>query len=225
MIVDRIRTYSAHIVTSIRDCIAPPRCNGCAVLLMQRALLCSECRAAIIPVISTTVSLTRKYEMRVFAAGAYEAPLRKLVLAKHGSYRQAGVVLGELMWHLTPLATHPIDYIIPIPLHWTRKLYRGFNQTEEMANELARLSGKPVAHALQRVKRTQLQARLSATNRALNVADAFALADANLDQYRGKHLLLVDDLMTTGATLSAAGRVLLKLKPASLVCVVAARAI
>lgn len=211
--------------THIHMALAPARCNGCMSLLVSRAVLCVECNRKIIPVLSTKLVITHSSVMPVFAAGAYQDVLKRLICAKHARYQLAGTYLGEIIWYRTPIASMPIDYIVSIPLHWTRKLSRGFNQTEEMALALSRMSGKPVAPVLKRKKRTLFQTTLSAADRLNNVSDAFELTSTAIDdtRYAGKHLVLVDDLMTTGATLRMACRQLLKLKPASIICVVAAR--
>ncbi len=213
------------MMARLRNLIAPPRCMNCTLLLEARAIFCEQCVDLVTPVVSTEIPLTSRHYMSVFAAGSYHGLIKKLILAKHGSHQLAGSHLGEIVWYRTPVSTQLLDYIVPIPLHWTRKLYRGFNQADEMCNALSSMSGKPVVHLLRRTRRTRFQASLSAQERAANVADVFALMPGDASLYYGKHLLLVDDLMTTGATLTMAGRQLLKLKPASLVCCVAARTI
>ncbi len=207
--------------------IAPPRCTGCTSLLVERAVLCTPCNQSIQPVVSLSLPVTQRSVIPVFAVGAYRDILRRLICAKHTGNQLAGTYLGDLVWYRTPLAQLECDYIIPVPLHWTRRFVRGFNQTDEMAQALSRKSGKPVAHLLQRAKRTVFQTSLSAPDRQANLADAFLLSRTALQdsRYAGKHLVLVDDLMTTGATLRTACQQLLKLKPASIVCVVAARTV
>jgi len=223
--MNSLRSLLTSLHTIIIDLLAPPRCAACAVLLKERAILCIECKDRITPVISTTLMLTATKSMKAYAAGAYQEPLKTLILAKHRGDQTAGIFLGELMWHLTPINTIAFDYIVPIPLHWTRYAHRGFNQAEEMASVIARMSGKPVLHLLKRGKRTQYQSTLSAHDRTSNMSDAFILTTHDVAQYQGKTLLLVDDLMTTGATLQVAGRALLQLKPASLIVALGARAI
>lgn len=221
------RQLYADFCAQLSMAIAPARCNGCASLLVARAVLCDECNQKIVPVLGTKLVVTHNNIVPVFAAGAYQAVLKQLICAKHARHQLAGTFLGELVWYRTPIATMPVDYIIPVPLHWTRKLSRGFNQTEQMSLALSRMSGKPVAYVLKRTKRTLFQTSLSAADRLSNVTDAFELTTSALSdaQYEGKHLVLVDDLMTTGATLRMACRQLIKLKPASIICVVAARTV
>lgn len=203
--------------------LAPPLCAYCKRLLEQRTILCSACVLLIQPTVSTTIEVTQKYQMKVFAVGLYADPIKSLILAKRSRARLTSCQLGELMWEYTPIRYTSIDYLIPIPLHWTRFVYRGYNQAEESARVLAAHAGKPVVNLLKRVKRTAYQSSLTGAQRESNVDDAFILNTKNVALYRDKHLILVDDLMTTGATLHTAARELIKLKPASITAVVAAR--
>lgn len=212
-------------MTSIYNFIIPPRCNGCSILLSSKAIFCEDCHQKITPVVSTQLNITSKYHVHIFAAGAYQDVLKRLILAKLTGYQLAGTHLGTIIWYTTPVATLPMDYIIPLPLHWTRRLSRGFNQTEHMAQALSTLSGKPVASLLKRTKRTAFQAQLSAHDRKDNMKDAFTLTTQKDTLYHDKHLLLVDDLFTTGTTLTNACKLLIELKPASITCVVGAKVI
>jgi ComF family protein len=209
----------------LSDLIAPPFCVYCKVYVHNREILCSHCAGHVMPIASVTMPLAHGYEMKVFAISAYQDPIKKLILAKGWSDICASKKLGELAWEMTSMRYMPIDYLVPIPLHWTRFAKRGFNQTEEMAHAIATQSKLRVAHLLKRVKRTQFQSELPAAERGKNVHDAFVLATKDTLLYHGKHLMLVDDLMTTGSTLHAAAKELIKIKPASISAVVACRVI
>lgn len=203
--------------------IAPPMCAHCKRLLHERHILCAQCVAAITPSVSVTLQITQKYSMKVFAVSSYADPIKSLILAKRWGYALASQQLGTLMWDYTAVRYTPIDYIIPVPLHWTRYVRRGYNQAEESARIIADHAQVPMVPLLKRVKWTSYQASLTVTEREPNVANAFALNVADPKLYRDKHLLLVDDLMTTGATLSKAARELVALRPASITAIVAAR--
>ncbi len=101
----------------------------------------------------------------------------------------------------------PVDFLIPVPLHWTRRWRRGFNQSEAIAAELGRLAGVPAMQRnLIRIRRTRRQTALEPGERMRNVEHAFALAEpAALD---GRRVLLIDDVFTTGATANVCARVL-----------------
>ncbi len=190
-----------------------------------RAVLCDECKLMIRPVVSAKLAITRTYDIKVFALGAYEEPLQSLIRAKHHGDRIASRDLAKLFCSTGMLDAVPCDYWVPIPLHWTRFASRGFNQATEMAAIFSQESGKPVAELLKRNKRTKFQALLSPQARLSNVKEAFSLHKQNMEQYRDKHLILVDDLMTTGSTLQEAVRALRMVQPASITAVVFCRVV
>ncbi len=115
----------------------------------------------------------------------------------------------------------PPDVIVPVPLHFTRLITRGYNQSELLAQEVSRLTGIPVVHAIKRVKIVHKQALLGRNERLKNLVGAFALRK-NID-FREKKVLLLDDVLTTGATLTAAAKALKKSRYQDLWILVVAR--
>ncbi|MDD3118305.1 MAG: hypothetical protein PHQ27_03935, partial [Victivallales bacterium] len=103
-------------------------------------------------------------------------------------------------WHL--------DCIVPVPLHWTRRWQRGYNQTMLLCERLGAETGVPVREVLCRIRRTKRQARLNRDQRRKNLLAAFSLKKKNFCPEG--NILLVDDVLTTGATLSAAAAALLQ---------------
>ena len=99
-----------------------------------------------------------------------------------------------------------VDCVVPVPLHWHREYQRGFNQ----AREIARYLGPPLVEALCRRRATRAQVELAADRRRANVAGAFVARRRWLSgpSVRGKKVLLIDDVSTTGATLEACAQVL-----------------
>ena len=111
---------------------------------------------------------------------------------------------------------------MPVPLHWRRRLERGYNQAEALADALARRLGLRSARPLRRVKATAILAGAGRTERLERLRGAFRARRARpLD---GRTVLLVDDILTTGATCGSAARALKKAGAARVVAVVVARA-
>jgi len=138
-----------------------------------------------------------------YTFGAYDGALRELIhLLKYGRIRTLARPLANHLVASLPL-NERFDAIVPMPMHWTRLWQRGFNQARLLAEEIGRRRGIPVIRAVRRRRQTAPQAGLSHARRRANVAGAFAPVQEK--QVRGKRLLLVDDVMTTGATASACG--------------------
>jgi len=161
---------------------------------------------------------------RALRLGPYEALLREVVLRmKNVTGEELSDVVGAL-W-AKPIAARlgsgEIDVVVPVPLHWWRRWRRGFNQSEVLARAVARELGVPCRPDwLRCVRRTGEQKRLPPTARRDNVHNAFqATASAALAD---KTVLLVDDVMTTGATAHEAARALRHCGPARIVVAVLA---
>lgn len=155
----------------------------------------------------------RNYEPYARAAALffYRSDYKKITKAV--KYRNAldlgrgmGGELGRILKD-APLYSD-VDAIIPVPLHPLRRFRRGYNQAEVIAESLAAVLGVPMnASSLRRIRRTGTQTRLSAEAKAANVAGAFAVTDAKALEGLN-HLLLVDDVFTTGSTLAECCRAL-----------------
>ena len=116
-----------------------------------------------------------------------------------------GKMAGE-KWLNTNVSLPKIDAIVPVPLHPFKRKLRGYNQAEIMANGIGEvLNAIVIPNILQKTINTNSQTRLSRMKRINNVIDSFSLSD-NTENLLGKHILLVDDVLTTGATLEACGR-------------------
>ncbi len=141
----------------------------------------------------------------------FQEPVQSLIHKfKYENTFALGTELGELMVQAWPVWRHSVDLIVPVPLHARRYRERRYNQSELLARHLAMRLHIPLeTKALQRQRDTQPQVHLSATERQANVVGAFAVP-ANIDgrTFLGKHILLIDDVFTTGATLSAAATAL-----------------
>jgi ComF family protein len=156
--------------------------------------------------------------------GAYEGVLRELIhIYKYGKVRTLARPLSGLL--VRALARDErYDLVTPVPLHWSRRWSRGFNQSDLLAREVTRRTGIPFARTLRRARVTAAQAGLSNTARRRNVASAFEcrrlLGSA---AFEGKRILLIDDVMTTGSTAAACARELRKAGAARITLLTLAR--
>lgn len=107
-----------------------------------------------------------------------------------------------------------VDIIIPVPLHVTRFAERGYNQSELLAKSLAKRFGKILdPNSLRRIKPTPSQTGLNILQREENVRGAFKLTRSGYSKLKGKRILIVDDVITTGATMASIGRELIEAEP------------
>lgn len=137
----------------------------------------------------------------VYAFGEYSGTLRKLIhLFKYNCISPLAQPLGGLLVRALPRSER-FDIVVPMPLHWVRRWRRGFNQSELLAHMLGKRTGLPVCSAVRRRKPTPPQAGLTSAERRTNVAGAFQVKQRR--EIEGRHVLLIDDVLTTGATAGA----------------------
>jgi ComF family protein len=141
-----------------------------------------------------------------YSFGFYADELRELIhLFKYGRVETLAKPLGRLLAQALPRDLN-FDVVVPMPLHWRKRWQRGFNQAELLASEIARRTHLPVRRALRRVRYTVAQAGLTNAKRRMNVSGAFrARKRPGLE---GQRVLLIDDVMTTGATAASCARAL-----------------
>jgi ComF family protein len=134
---------------------------------------------------------------------------------KYGGNTAAGEHFGKMLGRKMAGAEHfaDVDAVIPVPLHWTRKWKRGYNQAEHIAVGVAEAMGKELrTDILFRRKRTATQTKLSVEEKGRNVMGAF---EAVLSGHAPSHIVLVDDVFTTGSTLHACYSTLRKVYPSA----------
>lgn len=142
----------------------------------------------------------------------YEGPLKKILYhLKYDDDRlvvdDLSIFLSQALERLSKLVRIKNCVLVPVPLHWKRMLKRGFNQAELMANRVGQAYDLPVdTHILRRVRSTSTQHQLKKLERKINVEDAFRAHPRLTD---GKEIILVDDLLTSGATLASCASALL----------------
>ena len=197
--------------------IYPPRCLGCGARPESAELpLCPRCLQSMerAPPMGIAARLDRlpvgrglfedHVALWVFDRGGTLQRIQHAI--KYGDRPRYGVAVGRLLGTAVAEADATPDGVVPVPLHRTRRLERGYNQSRMLAQGVAEALEVPLhPDLLSRPHPTRPQTHLSRKQRWDNVRDAFAAAS---DAASG-HWLLVDDVLTTGATLVAAGRTLL----------------
>lgn len=241
---DQLRTMGLDLARGLLQLVYPGQCLTCAQPLSpdedhccaacRPALLddphpsCQCCAATIGPFVPSADGCLRcrgeRFAFaRVLRLGPYEGLLREAILRmKELSGESLAEVLGEL-WarRLAPqLANELPDVVIPIPLHWWRRLQRGYNQSEAVARALAAALGRPCRPSLlRRVRPTPVQHHLGPAERRENLRGAFRARMG----VKGLRVLLIDDVLTTGSTADAAARALRDAGAAQVVVAVLAR--
>jgi ComF family protein len=149
---------------------------------------------------------------RARAAVRYDDIARALVHRfKYGDRLDLAPMMGRWMTRAGRELLDGADALIPVPLHWRRLWARRFNQSAALAGAISLLAGLPVLHgAVQRVRATPQQVGLSKSERAENVQGAFKVDPARKAEIAGKRLVVVDDVLTSGATTEACTRALLR---------------
>jgi ComF family protein len=211
-----------------------PFCNDCrAELLGAAGDACPRCAAPVGPwgVRDEGCRECRNRPLGFDAAlalGPYQGPIRDLCLRlKHEPGAWVAPWLGRLLPAARPALkglARSAAVVVPVPLHWRRQWARGYNQSEELARGLAAALGLPTARALRRVRATALSAGLGRAERARSLRGAFAVRARRASDVKGRTVLLVDDVLTTGATCGAAARTLKQAGATRVVAVVIARA-
>ena len=212
------------------DLLLPPRCLACGEPVATPGTLCAACwpdvRFLSAPhcaicgypfefdsgpnALCPACMRERPAYDRARAALRYDEGSARLVVAlKHADRTDAAPTYGAWMARAGAELIADCDVLVPVPLHRLRLLARRYNQSALLAHAVAAASGKPVApDALKRVRRTRSQGRMNRRERAANVRGAFAVRRGREARVEGRRVLLIDDVLTTGATVAACTRAL-----------------
>jgi ComF family protein len=202
------------------DVILPRKCSGCnEVLHADEVSICNDCLQSIKPI---DVDLVQKEFDKDFKDSKIISDLTSLFVFEKDSILQqvihnikynkqfnSAVTLGKMFAekHRELLEEWSIDLIIPIPLHHLKKAERGFNQSDFFAKGISKQSGiKLSTNAVKRIRYTESQTGFNRKKREENMENAFKVKKENLVD--GKNILLVDDVITTGATIRECGKAL-----------------
>lgn len=229
------------------DAVYPPVCAGCGCMVGEHRGVCPACWTTLrlierpycevlgLPfshdlgagILSADAIAHPPVFERLRSVAIHDGIARSLVHGlKYSDRTDLAPMMAAWMVRASDGAVTASDAIVPVPLHATRLWGRRFNQSAELARAIARISGKTyLATALVRTKRTAQQVGLGATAREDNVRGAFSVTEAGKSAVFGKRLVLVDDVYTTGATVSAATRALKKAGATDVTVLTFARAV
>jgi ComF family protein len=238
---DRLRRIGRALV----DGVLPPRCLSCGDIIDQPDALCGRCWSGITffaPPWCVLCGLPFPHPMgedavcgdcareppawnQARAVLRYDKNSRRLLLAfKHGDHTHSAAAFGRWMYRAGGEVLAGADLLVPVPLHWTRLFQRRYNQAALLAHAVRAAGGPEVAADwLVRRRRTPAQGHLGPAARERNVRGALAMRHRR--SVAGKHVVIIDDVMTTGATVEECARVLKRAGAASIGVLTLARAL
>ena len=197
----------SHLLKAFDNALMPLCCVFCGTRTTgAERYVCNGC-AGDLPAISSpppAAGSPLAAEVVPYAwAFPVDAAIKALKFRRRLFYAPA---LAQLLCGACAELPSDVDAVLPVPLHWRRKWLRGFNQALEIARPVARHLRVPLAHNVIRSRATPAQSGLSAAKRARNLQAAFRVRGA----LPGRHVLIIDDVVTTGATVHELARVLLE---------------
>jgi len=191
---------------AFENAVMPLRCVFCGARTQYpECCICAGCDKDLPRIASPPPPMSSPFELDV-APLAYEFPVDAAIKAlKFQRQLFYGPALAELLCRECDRLPDDIDAVLPVPLHWRRKWFRGFNQAVEIAAPVAKHLGVPLIRNVQRRRATPFQSGLSASQRARNLRGAFMVRG----RLPWRHVLIVDDITTTGTTARQLARAVL----------------
>ncbi|MBS0534523.1 MAG: ComF family protein [Proteobacteria bacterium] len=229
------------------DAALPQLCPSCREPLGTGAGLCASCWSKLSPIekpycarlgipfiydpgpglLSMEAMANPPAYDRARAAVRYDEVARSLVIAfKFGDRLDLAPMMGRWMARAGAELLTEADALVPVPLHWRRLWGRRFNQSAALCRVISEGAGVPVLYdTLRRIRPTPQQIGLSKTDRASNVQGAFRVPDDRKADIKGRRVILVDDVLTSGATVDSCARSLLRAGAARVDVLVFARVV
>lgn len=220
------------LLRDIKELLLPRTCPVCGKLLMESEdVLCAFCAIGLprchLLSIDDNILLrviwdrTDVRRATTFLTYNHNSPYHKLIIdIKFHAGSDLAFKLGQ--WAAMEAEKQgfweEVDAIVPVPLTWSRRLKRGYNQAEMLALGMSEVTGLPVLNLLKRTQNRTPQSRLKGEARLKN-AEGIYRAKAIPDEWRGKRFVLVDDVMTTGATLSSCAQALQNADESATICI------
>ena len=212
------------------DTVLPPRCFVTGEIVSQQGMVSPEfwqklefihkpfCKTCGLPfefddmdddsLCGACLQETPKFNTARAALVYNDAARDMLLRFKYGDKLHAAVTFANWLQQSAPDVILNSDLIVPVPLHWRRMLFRRYNQSALLAHALSKTSDRPVCHALKRRRFTGPQKGLNRKERIKNVRMSFAINPKNVDSVKDKNVILIDDVMTSGATINECAKVL-----------------
>lgn len=250
-VLRRLASSLAQMPGALLDAVLPPECLACEAAVEAQGTLCATCfrdlsfvtdplcarcgvpfahdgqaeRGADGALLCVRCATQPPHFAVARAALRYDVAARRLILPfKHADRTENAKPLARQMARVGASLLARTDVIVTVPAHWRRLLARRYDQAALLGRALARIAGKPcIPDALRRLRATPALGEKSAAERAVTVEGAFGLRARARPHITGRTILLVDDVMTSGATADACARVLLDGGAATVLVLAAAR--